>query len=154
MEVNFVDKNKIANFTENGKATLFLKHKNQWVDYCPCDGISLDDENSICSFITFEKDNFHYLITRPNLREKYQNGCSKEWKEMYNIMQVYKFTENDLYKMANNFNKSGSIYCVTKLEFNDESLFTIVSDAIISIKDINTIADFEKAYQKILDFIK
>jgi hypothetical protein len=146
----FVSPNQIPIFKSSDKVKLFMKYLNRWVDFCPSDGISLNDENSICSFVTFNFKGYYYIIIKPNLRVNYQNGLSEGWKKEYNIFQVFKFKLSDLANHVNQYNKLTSIFKVTKLEFNDETLFQLIpTDAIYSVR-VDSQKEFNKHFKKVM----
>ncbi len=146
----FVDVKELPEFKVSDRVKLYLKYRNRWVDYCPSDGVSLNDENSICSFVTFTYNGFYYTLIKPNLREEYQKNCKECWKEDYNRFCVFKYKLNDLYAESNALNKSNSVHKVSKLEFNDESLFILLpNDPILNIR-VDSEKEFQKEFKKVM----
>jgi hypothetical protein len=146
----FIDNKDLPTFKPTDKVKLYMKFLNRWVDYCPSDGLSIDDKNSICSFVTFTFKGFYYCIVKPNLRPEYQNNCSEGWKKDVNLFSVYKFKLSDLVDSSNSFNDSPYIFKVTKLEFNDESLFNVLpNDPIYKVR-VDTEKEFKKHFKKVM----
>lgn len=146
----FIDVKDLPTFKVSDRVKLYLKYRNRWVDYCPSDGVSLNDETSICSFITFSSNGFYYTIVKPNLRVEYQKGLSEGWKEQYNRFCVFRYKLNDLYKESNLMNNSSCVYKVSKLEFNDESLFILLPNKPILDIRIDSEKEFRKEFKKVM----
>lgn len=146
----FIDNKDLPTFKPTDKVKLYMKYLNRWVDYCPCDGLSNDDKNSICSFLTFTFNGFYYTIVKPNFRPEYQNNCCESWKEDFNRINVYKFKLSDLVDASNNFNKSACIFKVVQLEFNDESLFNVLPEDPIYNVRVDSEKEFQKHFKKVM----
>jgi hypothetical protein len=121
---------ELIKFTINDKFKYKLPHLNEWVDYCPCDGISeyQTDKGCLFHFKIIDKHDRFLIVTIPNCGDENFESI----KEMYKQITVTELEKDKMFELVNDFNQSESIIKIINHCLGESDLFCLCGVTLIN----------------------
>lgn len=129
----FANRENLRKFKDGEVVKIYLEEKDKMFDYCAVEGILpyKSDPGALFHYRVIDNGDSITTMSFP-INVKYERFIRK-----------YRIMKKDMPHLANKNNESGSLYLITKLEFNEDSLMLLQCNAHNLIEKVPVYSDDE-----------